>query len=317
MIVRLSMGDPAMPVDTLQSKAVKYAEQRQQATATVVSETANIGAIHVYCCGIVIAAGGIDQLTEMQCRTISVLFLRTATPSRAQDPVSMYREAMELEPPGASWQNATAITFRLYRNKDATNSRFNRSSARSKFEQQHGEWSSLVRIRKFKPARHLPDYFYILGRYVTLTKDREVLRSAAKTSTLDGRERSFSPLFLGAPSAAYRNTVLLVQRCSKITLEAMRASNAIAKDSPLKARHLRHSAMSKIYHWAEGREERRPVWERALASARHSQVTFYKSYHLRLDEWSRKAIDEVPSGSEMEDVLLSSAGHTWPSGEGE
>ena len=315
--MRLALGDQAMPADTLQSKAVRHAEQRQQATATVVSETANVGALHVCCHGLVVSAGGTDRLSEMQCRTTSILFLRTATPSRAQDPVSMFREAMVLEPPGASWLKATALVCRLHRNKDATNTRFNRSSARSKFEQQHGEWSSQVRIKRHSPARHLPDYFHILGRHVTLTKNREVLRSAAVTSTLNGVERSFSPLFLGAPSAAHRDTVLHVQRCSKITLEAMRASNAIAEDSPLKARHLRHSAMSKIYHWAEGREERRPVWERALASARHSQVTFYKSYHLRLDEWTRKAIDEVPSGSEMEDVLLSSAGHSWPSGEGE
>ena len=42
-----------------------------------------------------------------------------------------------------------------------------------------------------------------------------------------------------------------------------------------------------------------------------------KSHHLRLDEWTRQAIGEVPSGSEMEDVLPSSAGHSWPSGEGE
>jgi len=251
MMIRLALGDQAMPADTLQSKAVRYAEQRQQATATVVSETANVGALHVYCHGLVVSAGGIDRLSEMECRTTSILFLRTATPSRAQDPVSMFREAMELEPPGSSWLESTALVYRLYRNKDATNSRFNRSSARSKFEQQHGEWSSQVRIKRHKQAKHLPDYFHILGRYVTLTKDREVLKSAAVTSTLGGQKRSFSPLFIGSPSATYRNTVLLVQRCSRITLEAMKASNAIAQDSPLKARHLRHSAMSKIYHWAE------------------------------------------------------------------
>lgn len=306
-----------MPDDLLQSKAVKFAEQRQQASAKVVSETANIGALHVYCCAMVINAGGMDKLTEMQCRTISIIFLRTATPSRAQDPIRMYRQAMELEPKGSGWDSAAALSYRLYRNKDANNPLFNRSSARSKFEQQQGEWSSVVRIERPTPERHIPDYFHILGRYVTMTKDREVLNTAAVNSTIGGLERSFSPLFLGAPSKTYRNTVLHVPRCSKITLEAMLASRAIPAGSPLKARHLRHSVMSKIYSWAEGHEDRRPVWERALASARHSQVTFYKSYHLRLDDWSRQAIDSVSSGSKLEDVLLSSSGHSWPSDEGE
>jgi hypothetical protein len=317
MIVHLSLGQEAMPEDLLQSKAVKFAEQRQQAGAKVVSETANIGALHVFCCAMVINAGGLGKLTEMQCRTISIIFLRTATPSRAQDPTRMFREAMELEPKGSGWDDATALSYRLYRNKDATNPLFNRSSARSKFEQQQGEWSSVVRIERPTPARHIPDYFTILGLYVTMTKDRQVLDSAAVSSTTGGIVKSFSPLFLGAPSRAYRDTVLLVPRCSKITLEAMIASKAIAVGSPLKAKHLRHSVMSKIYSWAEGHEDRRPVWERALASARHSQVTFYKSYHLRLDDWSRQAIDSVSSGSKLEDVLLSSAGHSWPSDEGE
>ena len=96
-------------------------------------------------------------------------------------------------------------------------------------------------------------------------------------------------------------------------LAAMTASRAIAEDSPLKSRHLRHSVMSKVYHWAEGHAERETVWRRALASARHAQATFYKSYHLRPHHWDYEAVKDVPSESSLEDVLLSSAGHVWPS----
>ena len=312
MLIRLSFGQSAMPDNLLQAKAVKFAEQRQQAGATVVSETANLGALHVYCCAMVTRAGGISKLSELQCREIAILFLRTATPSRAQDPVRMYREAMRLEPAGSSWESADALVYRLYKNKDVNNRTFNRSSARSKFEQQHGEWSSEVRIRQHTEARHLPDYFSILGRYMSLTKKREVLTSASVRSTVNGETRNFAPLLLGAPTRTYADTVLSGQRCSNITLAAMRKSCAVSATSPLKAKHLRHSVMSKVFQWADGHADRRLTWDRALASARHSQVTFYRSYHLRLDGWTLQAISSVPTGASLEDVLMSSAGHTWP-----
>ena len=179
-----------------------------------------------------------------------------------------------------------------------------------------------MRIQQHTPAKHLPDCFGIVGRHVTLTAKLEVLRSESVSSTVNGEERDFTPtrvimgasdfmrgsglLLLGAPTRTYVNTVLSGQRCSNITLEAMRKSHAVS------AKHLRHSAMSKVFQWADGHADRRSTWDRALASARHSQVTFYRSHHLRLDDWTLQAIGSVLTGASLEDVLMSSAGHTWP-----
>ena len=101
--------------------------------------------------------------------------------------------------------------------------------------------------------------------------------------------------FLG--EGAYRTTELKVATISAQTKALCELTGAIPKGSPLKAEHLRHSALSFVYYVCPSQIQE------ALLRSRHSRDTFLKHYDIPIAQEQRDDFDKLDS-SELDVILM-------------
>lgn len=242
------------------------------------------------------------DISEIDLRTVVIFAIRRLTAGRPEDPTKIYRGVWRFEPPESYFDTCDRWFYRLHLNKDQRGARMNTYTKRSKFEQQAGEWSTEVSIKRNRTQAHQVDYLKAIGVYLERTRDRPVPWVHVK-NPYDASCEQAQPLLVGADTQAHRNKSIGTQRCSSVTLNFLERSGAFAP--PLKAEHVRHSALSTVYHWYGNMPERKHIWDEMLARARHDMATFLNSYHLRVDDRTRQALESVPSSASLEDVLMS------------
>ena len=81
-------------------------------------------------------------------------------------------------------------------------------------------------------------------------------------------------------------------------LRLLKAAGAIPEHSPLKAEHIRHSALSQV------EEHDKPRLIQAIGRARNSMGTYASKYRTPVAPEQRKALRLLPTNAQLELVML-------------
>ena len=223
----------------------------------------------------------------------AVFGLRLLPAGRPQDPSLMCLDLHEVIG-GDSLLTATRFVFRLRLPKDVLLAQANKRK-RKRSERQFGELSSEVYIDRPTARRGRVDFFVLLHHFL---RRRRKLRQVAHEhlrffSNGAAVAKNWAPLFVfvaGTNTKPYQRSSLSLR-----TLALLREAGAIPKGSPLKAEHIRHTALTLVHAFLPEK------FEETTANARHTVETATNTCILRVDKRSREHIaaafnsDKVPT----------------------
>jgi hypothetical protein len=140
-----------------------------------------------------------------------------------------------------------------------------------------------------------PPYFDVIAEYYKRRKMMEIRHGPDEPIHVQRNNVPF------ATTRLYRNHKGEPQTTSSISAECLKllkASGAIPPNSNLKAKHIRHSVLS--YANFVGK----PQLQQAILRSRHEQSTFESTYKFRVDQESIVALNSLPNGASLDDILM-------------
>ena len=212
---------------------------------------------------------------------------RILSGGRPQDPSLMYLDVLHLVPEDATFENATAVQYRVYNSKDTQLANANARN-RPRMEKALSRLSSIVTIQRPKDVPGRINWFTIMHEYYQrrLKINKPEKSCIEKFGVGSVGKSEHEPFYLypvaNKPSKKYTRGSM-----STRTLNLMKAAGAITEGSPLKSEHLRHTALSFVHQFAP------KEFEKTCANARHSVQTAKNRYVVRIDKCSRQRISTM------------------------
>ena len=234
-------------------------------------------------------------LGERKVRTLAMTYFKLNT-WRCEDPVSLVTELIRFS--HTDWFDSDTVFYRLLRAKETKSASMNAEAVRPAHQHAHGEMSTEVEWNRIKPVKDFraPDNFLLMGIYNAIAKDRP--KATLHTVVLPGesKPRQCKMFFIG-DSKAFADRDLKSSTVSKLIKELLVTSGAIPPNSPLEAKHTRHTTLSYVHY-----KQKHKV-EEALARSRHSKSVFQTTYVLKLSLGARLTLDAFPEGAQLEAVM--------------
>ena len=233
---------------------------------------------------------------DVPCKTSSdwaVFGLRLLPAGRPQDPSLMHFDLREVVG-GDSLLTATRFVFRPRPPKDVLLSQANERE-RKRSERQFDELSSEICVDRPTTRRGRVDFFvqphhFLRRRRKSRQVAHEHLRFFSNGAAV---AKNWAPLFVfvaGTSTKPCQRSTL-----SSRTLALLREARAIPMDSPLKAEHIRHTALTLVHAVLPEK------FEETTANARHAVETATNTHVRRVDKRSREHVaatfnsDKVPA----------------------
>ena len=238
------------------------------------------------------------QASVQQLRAWVVFGLRAMGASRPQDPACLLFGIERFS--NTNWFNSKTVGVQFLDTKETHGSRMDKETVRPNGEKRRGRLSALVTFERPKPhaSMPLPPYMDIIGYYCKRRGSPSNVERTTIDLTIRGEkvQDALHPFFLGL--GKYSSKPVGRAKLSAETLELLLASGAIARDSPLKAEHIRHSTLSQVDRHDNSR------LPDAVARARHSVDTFKAKYRTVIHPDQLKAMKALPKSAQLELILL-------------
>ena len=226
-----------------------------------------------------------------------MVWLRCQTACRPQDLFGLLDGIERFD--GTSWLDSNVVHLRFWNGKDTHSDNMNVHDRPAADEQQGKLTSAVVVCRPKPPIGHeLPNGFEMIHRYKERVGERLAAPRHSVTLSHGGKvERlKLRRFFLGV-GPVYSDTELKRSTISSLTRKSLVEAGAMSEASPLKAEHLRHSALSAVYFAIP---DRLPD---ALLRSRHSRDVFLRNYDLTTAPSQRIVLERLDS-DDLDVVML-------------
>ena len=287
------------------AKLERLAEKRQQEEVQLkghhIIETIVMRKVHIFILRSIEKLGKrwYDKVSMSELRSWAVFGLRGMIAARPQDPECLL-SGIEIFS-DTDWSDSKSVGLRFLNTKETNSKRMDKETERNRVDRKRGLMSALITIHRPvpHPSLPLPDYFAIIFHYDRRRGTSPLSPTSKVNITVNGKLLQFNlPSFFLGTGKNYCTKPVSRSTISGETLRLLKKSGAVSEHSPLKAEHIRHSALSQVEEHDKSR-----LWQ-AIGRARNSMATYASKYRTPVAPEQRRALDLLPTTAQLELVML-------------